>query len=46
MQRTDLGNLARCFNAMVARAAVQVAMTKYEGTARRIGRDIEPWTAA
>jgi GSH-dependent disulfide-bond oxidoreductase len=46
LQMAELGNLPRWFGAVGARPAVQIAMTRYEGTALRIGRDVEPLTAA
>ena len=46
MPGTELGNLPRWFGAVGARPAVAIAMTRYEGTALRIGRDVEPLTAA
>jgi GST-like protein len=37
----DLTNIPRWLASMAARPAVAIAMTKYEGTARRIARDVE-----
>jgi GSH-dependent disulfide-bond oxidoreductase len=43
---TELSNLPRWLGAVGARPAVEIAMTRYEGTALRVGRDVEPLTAA
>jgi GST-like protein len=46
LQMAELSNLPRWLGAVGTRPAVQIAMTRYEGTALRIGRDNEPRTAA